>query len=838
AADAYLWSTGATTQSITVFATGTFTVTVTDANACVGTSAPLAVTVNNNPTPTISASGSLEFCDGDSVILTSSTATSYLWSTGATTQSITVLVEGEYYVTATLGTGCSGRSDTTDVTVYTNPIPTLFADGPTTFCDGGNVHLTVNPAASSYMWNTGAPGQTIEVTTSGSYWATIVDVNGCSGNSDTIDVTVNPNPEPTITPDGPLEFCDGDSVVLTSSAADSYLWSTGETTQSIVVYASGVFDVTVTDANGCMATSAPVTVVVNELPFSFIFATGPTEFCDGDSVELVAREAAGYLWTTGDTTQTIMVYTSGTYSVININENGCEQHSNEITVTVYPNPVVTVTPDGPLTFCDGEDVMLTALATPALGTTYFWNTGEATQSINVEDEGSYWVTVTTTNGCSGISDTTDVTVWDLPEPMVTTTGTPSFCDGDTIFLTTTEEYESYLWSTGDTTQTTFALLTGFYVVEVTDTNGCSAISPESLITVNENPNPTTTPDGFVDICIGDTIEIISVDAVSYLWTTGDTTQSIFVWQDGIYNVTATDSSGCMGTSADVIVSVNPLPDPVIVADDTLDFCLGGTVNLSTELEYESYEWSTGAISQGITVVESGAYTVTVTDSLGCASASAVADVTVFQPPNVTVDITGPTQFCFGDSAVLTSSPGNAYLWSNGATTQSITVFTSGSFTVTVTDENGCTGTSPLVTIEVYSLPNADIIANGPTEFCLGDSVTLTATGGLNYVWSDGSTGGAIVVYETGSYYVVADNQFGCVDTSASVAVLVNQPPVITVFPDGPTEFCDGGSVGLVASGADTYVWSTGETGPAITVSTSGLFSVTGTNANGCTTETS
>lgn len=836
-AASYLWSTGETTDEITVFTSGTFTVTVTDANGCEGTSAPMTVTVNNNPVPVISASGPTEFCDGDSVILSSSVATSYLWSTGATTQSITVMTTGGYYVTATVGTGCSGTSDTTDVTVYDNPTPTLFADGPTTFCDGDNVHLTVNPAASSYMWNTGAPGQTIEVTTTGSYWATVTDVNGCSGISDTIDVTVNPLPEPTITPDGPLEFCDGDSVVLMSSAADAYLWSTGETTQSIVVYASGVFSVTVTDANGCMGTSAPVTVVVNELPFSFIFATGPTEFCDGDSVDLVARESAAYLWTTGDTTRIITVMTSGTYSVINFDENGCQQQSNEITVTVYPNPTAFIVPDGPLTFCDGEDVELDLVVTPGV-ISFQWNTGESTQSITVEDAGSYWATVTTNNGCMSNSDTVDVNVWDLPDPIVTTIGTPSFCAGDTIFLTTTEEFESYLWSTGDTTQTTFALLTGFYTVEVTDTNGCSATSPESLITVNENPDPTTTPDGFVDICLGDTITITSVEAVSYLWTTGDTTQSILVWQAGIYNVTATDSSGCVGTSADVIVSVNPLPDPTIVADDTLDFCLGGTVNLSTLLEYESYSWSTGAISQSITVTESGTYIVTVTDSLGCAAASAQADVTVYQPPVVTVTTTGPTQFCFGDSVLLTSSPGISYLWSNGATSQSIWVFTSGSFNVQVTDENGCVGESDLVTIEVYSLPNADIIADGPTEFCLGDSVTLTATGGQSYVWSTGSTGSSIVVYNSGSYYVVADNQFGCTDTSSTVSVLVNNPPVVAIFPDGPTDFCDGDSVGLVASGANTYLWSTGETGPVIVVSTSGLYSVTGTDANGCSTETS
>ena len=833
----YLWSTGETTQSITVYATGSYSVTVTDANDCVGTSDPVQVTVNNNPTPTITSSGPTTFCDGDSVVLTSSLASSYLWSTGETTQSITVFATGDYYVTATLGTGCSGVSDTTTVTVNSNPIPTITPLGPTTFCDGDNVVLLAS-VANSYQWNTGATSQSITVSSSGQFWVDVVDFNGCSGTSDTVDVTVNPNPEPTITPGGPLEFCDGDSVVLTSSASDSYLWSTGETTQSIVVYSSGTYSVTVTDANGCSGVSAPVTVVVNELPFSFIFATGPTEFCEGDSVDLVARESLAYLWSNGDTTRIITVTESGTYSVVNIDENGCQSESNEITVTVNPNPNPTIIASDTLAFCDGESVTLSIFepsSPPFL--TYNWSTGETSATIDVEESGSYYATVTDGNGCSGMSDTVDVTVWDLPEPEVTTVGTPSFCAGDTIFLTTTEEFAAYLWTnTGDTTQTTYAVETGFYTVLVTDSNGCQALSPENLITINANPNPTTTPDGTVEICDGDTLTITAVMAESYLWTTGDTTQAIQVTQAGTYNVTATDENGCTGTSSDVIVIVNQPPSPVITADGPVDFCEGGSVILSTG-SYETYQWSNGSNNQSILVNQSGTYTVTVTDSLGCSSASDTEDVTVYETPEVDVTVTGPQQFCFGDSAVLTATAGyNGYVWSNGDTTESITVYTSGSFNVTVTDENGCEGTSDLVSIQVYSLPNIDILADGPTEFCLGDSVGLTATGGQSYTWSTGEVGNSIVVTMAGNYYVVGSNQFGCVDTSASVDVLINNPPTVLVFPDGPTEFCDGGSVGLVASGADSYVWSTNETGPAITVTTSGNYYVTGTDANGCSTE--
>lgn len=836
ASSSYLWSTGETTQGITVSASGSYTVTVTDTNGCSGTSAPRSVTVNPLPNPTVAANGPTTFCVGSSVVLTSSSATSYLWSTGETTQAITVSTTGSYSVTVTNSNGCQATSAPINVTANTNPTPTITASGPTEFCAGSSVQLTAS-SGNSYLWNTGATSQTITVSASGSFWVTVSDGNDCEGTSDTVAVLVNPNPTPVITPDGPLEFCDGDSVTLTSSAASGYLWSTGATTQSIVVYASGSYGVTVTDANGCSAAATPITVVVNQLPFSFIFATGPIQFCDGESVDLVARESAGYLWSTGETTRIITVTTSGTYSVTNIDDNGCEASSNEITVTVFQNPVIAINANGPLTFCEGDNVVLTANVPSPLNLQYSWSTGENTQSIVAADSGSYYVSVVDANGCSGMSDTVLVDTWDLPIPVIQTVGAPSFCAGDTIALTTTEMFVEYLWTNGDTTQTTFALTTGIYNVLVTDSNGCQGTSPDNLITVNQNPTPTTSPDGIVEICQGDTISITSVPAESYLWTTGDTTQVIYVWQAGIYNVTATDQNGCTGTSSDVTLIVNQLPVASIVADGDLDFCLGESVTLSTQ-EFDTYQWSTGAIGQSILVNTSGTYTVTVTDSTGCASVTAYVDVTVYQPPVVSVGITGPQQFCFGDSTVLTATAGySGYLWSNGATTQSITVYMSGSFTVTVTDQNGCESTSPLITISVYPLPNVDIIANGPTEFCHGGSVTLTATGGQNYVWSDGAVGNSITVSASGSYYVTGGNQFGCIDTSASVSVLVNVPPVVTIYPDGPTTFCEGDSVGLVVSGADTYIWSTNETGPVIVVNTSGTYSAIGTDANGCSTET-
>ncbi len=286
-----VWSPGgATTQSITVSSSGTYSVTVTS-NGCSGTSTGTAVTVNPNPaTPTITAGGPTTFCAGGSVVLTSSSATGNVWSPGgATTQSITVSSSGTYSVTVT-SNGCSATSAGTTVTV--NPVPatpTISAGGPTTFCAGGSVVLT-SSSGSGNVWSPGgATTQSITVSSSGTYSVTVTS-NGCSATSAGTTVTVNPLPAtPTISAGGPTTFCAGGSVVLTSSSATGNVWSPGgATTQSITVSSSGTYSVTVT-SNGCSATSAGTTVTVNPVPATpTISAGGPTTFCAGGSVVLTS----------------------------------------------------------------------------------------------------------------------------------------------------------------------------------------------------------------------------------------------------------------------------------------------------------------------------------------------------------------------------------------------------------------------------------------------------------------------------------------------------------------------------------------------------------------------
>ncbi|MBK9451982.1 MAG: PKD domain-containing protein [Bacteroidetes bacterium] len=924
AANAYLWSPGGSTaQSVSVSASGSYTVQVTDANGCSATSAPTVVTVNPLPaTPVITASGPTTFCAGGSVTLNSSSPVNNVWTPGgATTASISATTSGTYSVVVNNG-GCTSLPSNS-ITVTVNPLPStpvITPSGPTTFCTGGSVNLT-STAANAYLWSPGGstaqsvslererflhcpsdrrewlfgdvgtyggdrqstssnacdhgiwsddllrwgkrhaeqqqpvnnvwtPGgattASISATTSGTY-SVVVNNGGCtSAPSNSITVTVNPLPStPVITPSGPTTFCTGGSVTLTSTAANAYLWSPGgATTQTLSATTSGSYTVQVTDANGCSATSAPTVVTVNPLPATpVITASGPTTFCAGGSVTLNSSSPVNNVWTPGGaTTASISATTSGTYSVV-VNNGGCTSApSNSITVTVNPLPSTPViTPSGPTTFCTGGSVTLTSTSANA----YLWSPGGSTaQSVSVSASGSYTVQVTDANGCSATSAPTVVTVnTSAVTPTITPSGPTTFCTGGSVTLTSSVA-SGYVWNPGGaTTQGITVGTSGTYTVQITDVNGCTATSAPTVVTVNPIPaTPSITASGPTTFCSGGSVTLNSSSPVNNVWTPGGaTTASISATTSGTYSVVVSNGGCTSAPSNSITVTVNPLPStPTITPSGPTTFCTGGSVNL-TSTAANAYLWSPGgSTAQSVSVSASGSYTVQVTDANGCSATSAPTVVTVNPlPATPTITASGPTTFCAGGSVTLNSSSPSNNVWTpGGATTASISVTTSGTYSVVV-DNGGCVSApSNAITVTVNAAPATPTIsASGPTTFCTGGSVTLTAPLATSYLWSPGgATTQAITVSANGSYTVQVTNALGCSATSAPTVVTVNSSAVTpTVTPSGPTTFCTGGSVTLTSSAASGFVWSPGgATTQSINVSTSGSYSVQITDVNGCT----
>jgi hypothetical protein len=909
---AYLWSTGATTQSIVVTAGGSYTVTTTNAEGCSTASAATAVTVQPLPDAQIAASTTL-LCQNNSAVLTAPLASSYLWSSGQTTREIVVFQPGTWSVTVTGANGCSATStpvtitaDPTTVSIVSDdttvcpgqvihltstvtngpalsyqwygfagheiegatgpelttvsdqgyyflrittpagctsqsnvvvmsrqaPEATVTAGGPTTFCEGGSVDLFGPEGDYTYLWSTGATSSWITVSDPGSYTVTVTSTYGCTATSAPLVVDVQPLPDATITADGPVTFCEGDSVTLTAGAGGTYAWSNGATTQSIEVTQSGSYSVTVTSASGCIATSAATTVTVNANPTASISPSGPTTFCDGGSVTLTASAGTSYLWSNGATTQSINVTQSGSYSVTVTNGSGCSTASSATLVTVNANPEATIGASGATTFCEGGSVTLTASA----GSSYLWSTGATTASINVTQSGSYTVTVTNANGCSTASSATTVTVNANPAATITAGGPTTFCTGGSVTLTASGG-TSYLWSTGATTASIDVTQSGSYTVTVTNAAGCSTSSAATSVTVNANPEATISTSGPTTFCEGGSVTLTASAGSSYLWSNGATTPSINATQTGSYSVTVTNANGCSTTSSATTVTVNANPAANITAGGPTTFCTGGSVTLTASAG-SSYLWSNDATTPSINVTQSGSYTVTVTNGNGCSTTSSATSVTVNSNPTATISAGGPTTFCTGGSVTLTASAGSSYLWSNGATTSSISVTQGGSYTVTVTNANGCSTTSSATSVTVNPNPTATISAGGPTTFCTGGSVTLTASAGSSYLWSNGATTSSISVTQAGSYNVTVTNANGCSTTSSATTVTVNPNPTATITAGGPTTFCTGGSVTLTASAGSSYLWSNGATTSSINVTQTGSYTVTVTNGNGCSTTSS
>jgi len=317
---------------------------------------------------------------------------------------------------------------------------------------------------------------------------------------------------------------------------------------------------------------------------------------------------------------------------------------------------------------------------------------------------------------------------------------------------------TFLWNNGATTPNLANLTAGDYSVTVNDTNGCTA-SDEVTVTVNELPIADAGTDQ--NICIGGSSTLTVTGGNTYQWSTNQTTVTITVspTTNTTYTVTVTDTNDCTA-SDQVTVTVNPLP--IVTISGNTEFCAGSSTELDAGTGYDTYEWSDFSVDQTLIVTAAGTYTVTVTDANNCAASDQVT-VTVNTIPNANA---GEDQtICAGQSAALTATGGIVYLWSNGQDTDANTVTPTATttYTITVTDANECTA-SDQVTVTVNQLPIAN--AGNDKAICLGMEITLTATGGNTYLWSNGQLSQSITVSPivTTTYTVTVTDVNGCSTT--------------------------------------------------------------------------
>ena len=762
-AASYSWNNGVTNAvAFTPNATTTYTVTGTDVNGCTNTA---QTTVTVNALPTVSAGSNQTVCSGSAVTLSGLGASTYAWSnnvqdgvafTPASTQTYTVT-----------GTGANGCTNTAQVQVSVNALPTVSAGNNQTVCAGTSVTLT-GSGASTYAWNNGVSnGIAFTSAATQTYTVTGTDVNGCI-NTAQVQVTVNALP--TVSAGINQTVCAGTAVTLSASGATSYTWNNGVINGvSFTPNNTQTYTVTGTDGNGCINT-AQVQVTVNALP---TMSAGPNQtVCAGTSVALSGSGASSYAWNNGVSNGVSFTPASTqTYTVIGTDANGC---TNTAQTTVTVNALPTVSGGSNQTVCGGTSVILTGSG----ASTYAWNNNvQDGVAFTPASTQTYTVTGTGANGCT---NTAQVQVSVNALPTVSAGNNQTVCAGTSVTLTGSGA-STYAWNNGVSNGIAFtSAATQTYTVTGTDVNGCINTAQ---VQVTVNALPTVSAGINQTVCAGTAVTLSASGATSYTWNNGVINGVSFTPNNTqTYTVTGTDGNGCINT-AQVQVTVNALPTMSAGPNQTV--CAGTSVALSGS-GASSYAWNNG-VSNGVsfTPASTQTYTVIGTDANGCTN-TAQTTVTVNALPTVSG---GSNQtVCGGTSVILTGSGASTYAWNNNV--QDGVAFTPAStqtYTVTGTDAIGCANTAQL-TVTVNPLPDSTISTNGPTVFCSGGNVVLSVPieNNSTYSWFldgviiPGGVGNSYLSNVSGVFSVIIDNAFNC-SSDDSIIITVNPNPATPVI---------------------------------------------------------
>lgn len=753
----YSWTTNPvqSTSLVTGIPAGTYTLVVTDSRNCTKAQ---TITINNLPGPIISASVVKDVlcngnCDGIATVNVNGGTMpyGYLWNTTVSqlTQNATGLCAGNYSVTVTDASGCTGVAS---VTVAQPPLLNVSVNTQTNVnCNGGNNGLanavaTGGVLSYSFLWSNAQTNTAASSLIAGTYTIVVSDANNCTALN-----TV------TITQPLPLSItlinkndvnCNGNNTgTINVSAAGGiqpyqYSWSntqTGNTASSLV--AAG-YTVVVTDANNCTATSSFIITEPAALSANINISDAHCNLSDGAATVIPSGGTAGYTysWTTVPVQQTATANNipAGTYSVTITDANNCSMMMVAV-INNLPGAVLTTSVINNVTcngLCDGA---ATVNANGGVGPyTYLWNTAVAQQTQNATGmcAGNYTVTVTDASGCTSAANVS------ITQPLMLLTSlnsqTDVTCNGGndgaaTVIAVGGTGTYLYSWNTVPSQNTASAnnLSAGNYAVTVTDANNCTSV----LNIVITQPAPLQLIiNGPATICAGANAQIAAVAA-------GGTANYIYSWPGGftgttfvaspnmntVYTVSVTDSKGCTATS-NYSLTVNQLPDAAFSAND-----------------------SSGCAPLCVTFTGSTANIVSYAWDFGDGSSSAAG---------------APIQHCYNN-------------------------FGAYSVKLTVTDANGCSNnvTYPGF-INVYPTPKAGFVAN-PLVVKENSTVNFTdkSTGAFAYLWSFGDAGNAtstlknpqFIYTDTGTYSIqqIVINEFGCADT-AEVAVKVEVDVLIFI----------------------------------------------------------
>lgn len=873
----YSWSpSGGTSSTATGLTAGTYTVTATDANLC---SISKQFTINQ-PSVLIATAGAQTNinCRGDAtgsatVSVTGGTGTyTYSWlPSGGTAATASGLTAGTYTVTVKDANLCQ----TTQSFSLIQPAAILSATTATTpvSCYGGsNGVASVTPSGGTplytYAWApTGGTGQSASGLAAGNYTVTITDSKGCSivkninigtpaqfsATYTKTDVSCNggTNGSATITPSG-------------ATAPYTYSWSpSGGSAATASGLAAGSYTVTVTDANFC---SYPVNVSISQ-PAALTATTFQTNvLCNGGASGTASVSVSGgtagytYVWSpSGGIANTAVGLTAGNYSCLITDAKGCSISKN---FTILQPPVLAATTSQINATCVSSGQ---AAVTPSGGTspyTYFWSpSGATTQIVSGLTAGNISCLITDANGCTINKNFTITTTNTL---TATISQTNVLCNGTntasaTVVASGAPGPYTYVWSpSGGTAATAIGLTAGNYSVTITASNGCSivkniTITEPSAITVLKSQTNVSCPGGFN----GSASVTVSggTGTYTYQWSpSGGTAATASGLSAGNYTVTIKDGNLCPKTQNFTITE-----PPALIASGTQTnvSCNGAnngtaTVNVIGGTGTYTYLWApSGGTAATATGLTPGNYTVIVKDANLCQTSENFS----ITEPAILVASAGTQQnvSCHGgnDGSVTVNVTGGnlpyTYNWSSGATTETASGLSAGTYSVTITDARNCTTTQSFtITEPTLLVATAGIQTNVACNGASNGAATVNVTGGTTpytYAWSSGADTETATGLSAGTHTVTVTDAKNC--TATQSFTITAPSPLVAASASQTNVSCKGGNdgsatvIGTGGSGSYTYLWApTGGSMPTASGLTAGTYTVTVKDSNLCETSQS
>jgi large repetitive protein len=767
-------------------------------------------------------------------------------------------------------------NDVLTINVSGCPTPAVTYNSP--LCVSENLQLTVPfSSAANYSW-TGPNGFTSTVqnpslnsvssANQGNYQVQIT-FNGLDCEIDTFTtVIVQLNPSIQLLSQTNV-LCFGNatgalSVASSGAAPNTFSWSNGSTSTTPTGLSAGTYTVTVTDANTCQSSSAYTITQPSQIVGSISATTNFNGFnvsCFGSTNGAASVSASGgvpgytYLWNNGSTLNTATNLPAGPASVVVTDANACPR-TFSVGITQPTTITITSVQTNVSCFSGANGALNITVTGGAVPYTYVWSNGSSTQDVSGLTAGVYSVTVTDANGCTKLATYT-ITQPNAPLSL-TETHVDVLCFGnatgsiDVSPAGGTPTY-SYSWSNGATSQDLTNLPAGTYTLVLTDSKGC--ILNQSIV-LTQPTAPLNALSTITDVaCYSDSTGSIDLTVsggtmpYAYNWSNTLTLQDLINYPTGTFNVTITDFNLCSFTLTSLTInqpiaplSASSLVDSVncyLGADGSVDLTvLGGTA------PYD-YVWTNGSATQDLTNLTQGTYSVIITDANDC---SLNLSSTVYQPlDSISILESIVDVLCFGQATgAIDASPQGGTLpytfsWNTGALTEDVQNLISSTYSLTVTDINGCSKTeSYFIDQPANPLTLSETHTNA---LCIGGqqgTIDLTITGGstpYSIQWNNNTTIEDQSNLLAGNYVAWVTDDHGCLD---SIQVEILDPSnTMSLSETHVNVLCFGASTGsidlIVTGGVPTYTydWNTGSTNQDLTGLPAGLYSVNVYDFNSC-----